>query len=142
MLVHTVGHSNLPFDDFVTNLRRYGVETLVDVRSVPRSRFAPWSSAPGVANRLAERGVVYVYLGGPLGGRRPGGDAPDYDAMAGDPAYLAAIDELVALAADRPTAVMCSEGDPLGCHREHLIGRTLRERGIEVRHILRAGEHA
>src|SRR5688500_12785842 len=170
MVVHTVGHSNLPFDDFVASLQRHGVELLVDVRSTPRSRFAPWSTAPRVADRLAERGtayghlggplggrpparaapaaglaerrLAYVSLGGPLGGRPPGVAAPDYDAMAVDPAYLAAIDDLVALAADRRIAIMCSEGDPLKCHREHLVGRTLRERGIEVRHILRRGELA
>ena len=140
MVVHTVGHSNLRFDEFVASLERHGVELIVDVRSVPRSRFAAWSTAPGVANRLAERGIAYVYLGGPLGGRPPGGGTPDYDAMAAEPAYLAAIDDLVALAADRRIAIMCSEGDPLRCHREHLVGRTLRERGVEVRHILRRGE--
>jgi uncharacterized protein (DUF488 family) len=142
VVVHTVGHSNLGLDDFVASLQRHGVELLVDIRSVPRSRFAPWSTAGSVAARLAERGIAYTYLGGPLGGRPPGGGAPDYDLMARDPAYLAAIDDLVGLAADRRIAIMCSEGDPMKCHREHLVGRTLRERGVEVRHILRTGERA
>ena len=62
--------------------------------------------------------------------------------MAPEPAYLTAIDELLGLAAETRVAVMCSEGNPMQCHREHLIGRTLRERGVEVRHIARGGELA
>jgi uncharacterized protein (DUF488 family) len=142
MAVHTVGHSNLPFDAFVANLRRHGVELLVDVRSVPRSRFAPWSTHPRVAERLAEVGVSYAYLGQALGGRPPSGGKPDYDLMAREPAYLAGIDDLLLLAAEKRVAVMCSEGDPTQCHREHLIGRSLRDRGLEVRHITRRGELA
>ena len=50
--------------------------------------------------------------------------------------------ELLALAAEHCVAIMCSEADPTQCHREKLIARSLRARGVEVTHILPDGSAA
>lgn len=39
--VFTIGHSNHELGEFLGLLKRQGIEALVDVRSHPRSRYAP-----------------------------------------------------------------------------------------------------
>ncbi len=65
----TIGHSNLPADRFIALLKDAGVSAIVDVRSVPFSRWCPWFSSKALAARLAANGMVYVALGDALGGR-------------------------------------------------------------------------
>jgi len=67
---------------------------------------------------------------------------PDYDRMATVSAFGRALDYLCQLSESRRTALVCSEGDPMQCHREKLLARELRARGVEVRHILRDGSIA
>jgi uncharacterized protein (DUF488 family) len=143
--LYTLGHSNHRPAVLLAHLRAHGIGLVADVRSRPVSRW-PWFAREPLAALLGEAGIAYRWLGEALGGRpaepgllRPDG-APDYDAMAARPAFLAGLAALEALLAESPpVAVLCSEGDPQHCHREHLIARALRPRGVTVRHILRDG---
>ena len=65
----TIGHSNLPADRFITLLRDSKVSAIIDVRSVPFSRWCPWFSSKPLAAGLAAGGVAYLQLGDELGGR-------------------------------------------------------------------------
>ena len=65
----TIGHSNLPADRFITLLRDSKVSAVIDVRSVPFSRWCPWFSSKPLATRLAADGLAYLQLGDELGGR-------------------------------------------------------------------------
>ena len=65
----SLGHSNHPVDKVLDLLRRYSVETVVDVRSVPRSRYVPHFDAEPLRAALREAGIAYRYLGRALGGR-------------------------------------------------------------------------
>ena len=56
----TIGHSNLPADRFITLLRESKVSAVIDVRSVPFSRWCPWFSSKPLATRLAAGGVAYL----------------------------------------------------------------------------------
>jgi uncharacterized protein (DUF488 family) len=49
--------------------------------------------------------------------------------------YRRGIERLLQLMGENLTAIMCSEEDPVQCHRHHLIAQTLLERGITVWHI-------
>ena len=61
----TIGHSNLPADRFITLLRDSKVSAIIDVRSVPFSRWCPWFSSKPLATRLAAEGLAYLQLGLP-----------------------------------------------------------------------------
>ena len=89
----TIGHSNLPADRFITLLRDAGVSAVVDVRSVPFSRWCPWFSSKALATRLAADGLAYLPLGDELGGRPRDpklycDGIADYEAMAGGPNFV------------------------------------------------------
>jgi uncharacterized protein (DUF488 family) len=141
----TVGHSNHDFDAFAGLLAAQEIEFVVDVRSYPYSRFAPYFNREDLQPALAQLGIRYVFMGEELGGR-PGLDE-HYDAdghalysrMAESPRFRRAIDRLVDAASKHRLALMCSEGDPHECHRRLLVGKVLAERGVALRHILPDG---
>ncbi len=140
----TIGHSNIPAERFLQHLHGAGVDKVADVRSVPQSRFCPWFSQRPLAATLAASGIRYTAMGDSLGGR-PSDDGlyrdgiADYEAMAIDPAYVAGLDRLLDLAAHSRICLMCSEREPLDCHRCLLIARSLAERGAAIGHILHDG---
>jgi len=141
----TIGHSNIPAERFTAMLREAGVETVADVRSVPASRFCPWFSAKNLAPLLAGAKVDYRYFGDELGGRPRDPSlycdgVADYEAMARRPSFQAGVDRLLGNAGPRRACLMCSERDPLDCHRCLLVGRALAARGVTIGHILHDAE--
>ena len=126
-------------------LRAQGVETLVDVRTVPRSRHNPQFGKEALAPALAQAGIAYLHLPALGGLRRPRPDSPNmgwrnasfrgYADYMGTPAFAAALEQLIALGARTRAAIMCAEAVPWRCHRS-LIADALTARGIQVEHIL------
>ncbi len=141
----TIGHSRHSWERFAALLAKVGVETLADIRSAPRSRFSPHFNKESLAAALAARNVAYIFLGKELGGR-PQSPAlytdgvADYEKMATSPEFRLGLARLKKTAGERTLAVMCSEADPLECHRCLLVGRALAEEGADVAHILASGE--
>lgn len=147
--LYTIGHSDRAVDDLVTLLARYDIARLVDVRSQPYSRWVPQFNRENLARALRGAGIEYLHMGETLGGRpadpalyaTPGElERPDYDRVAATPAFQEALAHLVALAAERVTVVMCSEGDHRHCHRALLLAPALCARGLRVCHILLDGD--
>jgi uncharacterized protein (DUF488 family) len=141
----TIGHSRHSFERFAALLAGAGVETLADIRSMPRSRFSPHFNKDALAAALAARNVAYVFLGKELGGRPQdpqmySGGVADYEKMAASSEFRLGLAQLSEAAAERTLAMLCSEADPLECHRFLLVGRALAEGGSDVRHILPSGD--
>lgn len=142
--VLTIGHSNHTWEAFAGLLNRHRVDTLVDVRSVPASRFNPQFNRPGLAASLGELGIRYVYRGLELGGRPtdPGcyeNGRVRYDRMAETPAFRRGLALLKAEAANHRVVLMCAEKDPLNCHRTLLVTRAVAAERFEVLHVLADG---
>jgi uncharacterized protein (DUF488 family) len=143
--VFTVGHSTLPIDKFIATLAAYGIEQLVDVRTVPRSRRNPQFGADALRSSLAEGGISYVPLGTLGGLRKPRADSPNagwrnqsfrgYADYMQTAEFAEGLERLIALAAERRTAIMCAEAVPWRCHRS-LVADALIVRGIPVVEIM------
>jgi uncharacterized protein (DUF488 family) len=140
----TIGHSNNTAERFVGLLRGADVDAVADVRSTPASRFCPWFSAKNLAARLQQEGMLYAAFGDTLGGR-PRDPAlycdgiADYQAMAERPEFRAGLDRLQKITAQHRVCLMCSEREPLDCHRCLLVARALAARGLSIGHILHDG---
>jgi uncharacterized protein (DUF488 family) len=130
----TVGHSSHRAEDFVALLRQHGIELLVDVRSSPYSRYVPQANRETLAHTLEAACIAYKWMGDRLGGK-PDGVVADYDEVRASPAFREGIAELLALAAERRTVIMCAEGDHRQCHRHKLITPALLDRDVQVLHI-------
>jgi uncharacterized protein (DUF488 family) len=143
----TVGHSTRTLDEFVEMLKAHGVRTIADVRRFPKSRRYPHFNDEALAAELPGRGLRYEPFKG-LGGRRKAlKDSVNtawrnesfrgYADFMQTPAFEAALAELVALAADVPTAIMCAEAVPWRCHRS-LIADAMLARGWAVFDVMTA----
>ena len=148
--VYTVGHSTRSLDDLVAMLRFYDVRTLVDVRTVPRSRHNPQFNKDVLAVDLPTAGIAYTHLP-VLGGLRKalGVASPNtgwrnasfrgYADYMQTPEFAAGIDELRTIAQTGPIAVMCAEAVPWRCHRS-LIADALLVRGVPSEDIQARGK--
>src|SRR5262245_1827042 len=111
----SIGHSNHPIERFLQLLKQHGVEVLVDVRSMPYSRFSPQFSIHALRRSVSEAGCEYVFLGKELGGRPEGREFYDeegrvlYGRRAEAPEFIAGIERLASDAEQRRVAMMCSE---------------------------------
>ena len=145
MTLWTIGHSNRSIAVFLNLLRENGVHTLVDVRTLPRSRHNPQFNFDDLARVLQAGGVNYRHearLGGLRAPRpdsrnsafREAGIRGFADHMETS-AFDEALRDLCSLAEGGGTAILCAEARPERCHRS-LISDALVARGVRVRHIL------
>lgn len=143
--VSTIGHSNHPAEMFLGLLLRHGIEEVVDVRSSPHSRYNPQFNRKALQDALAAAGVGYVFMGEELGGRPANPSCYDsegrvqYDRLAETEAFKEGVRQVVRRAGERCLALMCSEKEPLACHRTLLIAQVLTARGMAVAHMLADG---
>jgi uncharacterized protein (DUF488 family) len=143
--VFSIGHSNHDLAALVGLLREAGVAAVADVRSYPYSRRSPQFNRPDLERALRPLGMSYLFLGDRLGGR-PDEHAlyddegrVDYERVRATPAFVGGLDSLLREAGRCPVAMLCSEADPLDCHRGLMITPALIERGLAPLHIHRDG---
>ncbi len=139
--IFTVGHSNHSLEKFLDLLRRHQIKVLVDIRSHPRSKYAPHFDAREIEAALVGAGIKYLFLGRELGGRPEEEEFYDvegrvnYARVAESSPFREAIFRLEDGVQSYRVALLCSEEDPTGCHRRLLVGRVLAKQGVTVRHI-------
>jgi uncharacterized protein (DUF488 family) len=148
LVVCTIGHATRTVEAFEEMLRAREVSCVADVRTVPRSRKNPQFNQDTLPNALRAAGIEYAHLPRLGGLRRARADSPNkawhnlsfrgYADYMDTPEFAAGLDELLALARQRRTALMCAESVPWRCHRS-LIADALVIRGVSVEHILPAG---
>jgi uncharacterized protein (DUF488 family) len=143
--VLTIGHSAHSWERFVELLRSARVTAVADVRSSPYSRRNPQFNRDDLSEELRSDGFSYVFLGKELGGRPSEprfycNGVADYEKMAQTTEFNKGLDRIVEGAKTYRIALMCSERDPLDCHRCLLVGRALAQRGVRVSHILDVGK--
>jgi uncharacterized protein (DUF488 family) len=141
----TIGHSNHSFERFLELVFQAGVTAIADVRSAPVSRFAPHFNRDALETALDANGIAYGFFGRELGGRpkQPSlftGGVADYEKMAATSSFRTGLERLIEEAEQYRIAVMCSEADPLDCHRCLLIAPALADRHVGVAHVLTSGE--
>src|SRR5712664_4894636 len=127
LTVLTIGHSTRTIEEFLAILAAHGVERLVDVRSIPKSRRVPQFNSDALAPSLREQEIEYMHMKSLGGLRRAKKDCVNVggrnDSFRGDADYMAtdefrsALARLLDLATEKRTAIMCAEAVPWRCHR-------------------------
>ncbi|SFJ54893.1 Protein of unknown function, DUF488 [Sphingomonas sp. NFR04] len=129
MKIFTIGYEATTMAEFLAALTKAGVQRVIDVRALPLSR-RPGFSKSSLAASLREAGIDYVHLkqlGTPKRGRDAAkkGDVATlrevYDVQLGLPEAQAQVAQMHALAAEKPSALLCYERDPCHCHRTLLL---------------------
>lgn len=138
--VFTVGHSTHSTSGFLSLLQKHGITAVADVRSAPVSRFMPQFNRYALERSLSDVDIKYVFLGRELGARTEDlacyvDGRVQYDLLARTPDFSRGIERLCDGSQRERIAVMCTEQEPLDCHRCVLVARVLEEYGIAVEHI-------
>lgn len=121
--IYTIGHSTRTLENFVRVLKYYGIEVLVDVRHFPQSRHNPQFNRETLGEELLRNNIIYKWQK-KLGGFREGG----YKKYTETEEFKEGIKELIKIAKDRNTAVMCAEIVWLKCHRRYIADILKRQR--------------
>jgi uncharacterized protein (DUF488 family) len=145
-ILFTIGHSSHTIDKFTCLLKRYGIEVIADVRSSPYSKYAPQFNKDVLENVLSNANIDYKFLGRELGARRSEDGCyidrqAKYEIIAHLPLFRAGLERLIEGIKTYRVALMCSEGDPIVCHRTILVCRELIKicPDLKITHILGDG---
>jgi uncharacterized protein (DUF488 family) len=144
-IIYTIGHSTKPTAELIKALKNFGITLLIDVRTIPRSRFNPQYNTENLQAALAAQHIGYEHMPGLGGLRRPtksnlnkgwrNSSFRGYaDYMQSD-AFDDNLRKLIEKAKQSTIVIMCAEALPWRCHRS-LIADALIAKGLEVHHIM------
>jgi uncharacterized protein (DUF488 family) len=141
----TIGHSTRSFEELLTLLNVYGIQRLVDVRTVPRSRRNPQFNTDRLSTELHDAGLAYRHMRRLGGLRKAKKDSINtgwrnasfrgYADYMQTEEFQTGLEELMQYGKAGQTVIMCAEAVPWRCHRS-LIADALLVKGWTVRHIL------
>ena len=146
-LIRTVGHSTRPVDALTEMLEAHGIKRLIDVRTIPRSRYNPQYNREALERSLRDAGIGYEHMRALGGLRYPRKDSPNMgwrnESFRGYADYMqtgefeSALNALGEAAAEEAIAIVCAEAVPWRCHRS-LIADALVVHGIRAEEIISA----
>lgn len=140
-LLYSIGHGNRSIEDFIELLIQNNIQFILDVRSMPYSKYYPHFNREALDNILKMNNIKYVFMGDSLGGRPNDitcytNGKVDYEKIKSKMFYQEGLDRVItAFEKDLSIALMCSESKPQECHRSKLIGESLIQKNIKLNHI-------
>lgn len=139
--IYTIGHSNHTIDKFISLLKKHDIKVVADVRSTPYSRLHPQFNREVLKKALNASKIQYVFMGNELGARPNDpsvyvNNAVQYARLAERIDFRNGIERLIKGINEHKIALMCTEKDPINCHRTILVGRNLKKLGATIQHIL------
>ena len=141
-ILFTIGASSHRQEAFLGLLKDHDIGVVVDVRSAPYSRFTPQFNKDAIETALRDAGIRYLFMGQEFGARRDEASSYDGDRVCfarvfKQPLFLQGVDRLLGgLEKAHRIALMCTEKDPIDCHRTIMVTRYLAARNhAEIRHI-------
>lgn len=140
--IFTIGHSIYELDHFINLLKKYKIDTVVDVRSIPYSGFAPQFNKENLKNYLKKSKIYYIFMGDSLGARYEDksllfdDNRVNFKKVQKTKTFQDGIARLEnGLIKGCNIVLMCSEKEAFDCHRFVLISEFLTKNSIRVEHI-------
>ena len=145
-LLYTIGHSQHTFEYFCKLLNSYNINYILDVRSTPYSNYAKIYNSENLRVLLLYKNISYSYMGKYFGARPRNIELYskegylDFEKVAQSDVFIKGMKNVIlGLSRGNNIALMCTEKDPIDCHRAILVARAFTINGINVTHILPDG---
>lgn len=145
--IYTIGHSVNTFEKFLKLLRKHKVNCIIDVRSTPFSKYAPQYNKENIKALLNKHGIYYIFMGEEFGARRKESELYNEDGLVdfekvGKSALFENGVQRVNDGIEKGYNIsfMCTEKDPISCHRCILVGREFHKIGYNVCNIMPNGD--
>jgi uncharacterized protein (DUF488 family) len=146
MQLFTIGHSTHTIENFINLLKNTGIDTLVDVRSSPYSKYNPQYNKETLKTSLSAVKINYIFMGEELGARHKEPQVLEADGRVNFEkvreldTFKKGIERLkIGMEKGYKIVLMCSEKDPIECHRFSLVSYALKKEGVQVKHVLEDG---
>ena len=141
MTLYSIGHSNQSFEQFLEMLQAQGINVIVDVRSVPASKYTPQFNREPLQAALKRENIHYMWFGEEFGARRTDSlDADNkvnFEKAVQTEAFIRGTERVMnGLQKGYRISLMCSEAHPLECHRFAMVSRWFYEHGVDMHHIV------
>ncbi|MCL2289134.1 MAG: DUF488 domain-containing protein [Bacteroidetes bacterium] len=142
-IIYTIGHSTHSLEYFLELLREYGIDCIVDIRSVPASAYNPQFNQEPFKNFLKRNKITYLPFAEEFGARQTDPDLLDnsgkldFEKVRKTWSFKNGLERIWIGVEKYKIAIMCSEGEPLDCHRFSMVSLGLVNDGFEVKHILK-----
>jgi len=143
-IIYTVGHSTHQLDYFLELLKEYGVNCIIDVRSVAASSYNPQYNKEPLTNFLKRNGIQYLHFAEEFGARHNDPDLlddegkVDFTKVRKSWAFKNGVERIwQGLDKGFTISLMCSESEPLDCHRFSMVSIALDKDGFDVKHIMK-----
>jgi uncharacterized protein (DUF488 family) len=143
-VIYTVGHSTHQLEYFLELLQEYSVNCIVDVRSVAASSYNPQYNKEPLSNFLKNNRITYLHFSEEFGARHNDPDLldeegkVDFEKVRKSWNFKRGVERLwQGINKNFAIALMCSESDPLDCHRFSMVSIALEKDGFAVKHILK-----
>ncbi|WP_371366125.1 hypothetical protein SRRS_06150 [Sporomusa rhizae] len=140
--IFTIGHSTVANTFFLKPLRQYGINCIVDVRSVPFSRHAPQFNKDELSKFLRKNGIRYVSMGQEFGARRDEvalyteAGYLDFEKTRKSNRFLHGVERIEkGINCGFSIALMCTEKLAIDCHRSILVAKSFYDIGYDICHI-------
>lgn len=145
-LLYTIGHSQHDFEYFSGLLKRNNINYVLDVRSTPYSKYAETYNREQLSELLLGKNITYSYMGKYFGARPENMELYneegylDFEKVAQSDFFIKGMKNVIlGLNRGNNIALMCTEKDPIDCHRAILVARTFALNQVKVTHILPDG---
>lgn len=146
MEIFTIGYAGFEIEDFIKVLKEHNINSLIDVRSTPFSKFHTDYNKPLLCKVLHEKGIVYRNYNKEFGARQdnkiyyPNGYL-DFSMFTKSNVFIEGMQKIIkAIPLGYNFVLMCSEKDPITCHRAIMISKAFYDNGVSINHILSDGQ--
>ncbi|MGN2338546.1 DUF488 domain-containing protein [Clostridium cagae] len=143
MEIYTIGHSNYSVERLIDMLKHYDIDTVVDIRGTPYSKYNIQFNKETIQRTLTQSGFIYIYMAEEFAANRgikisyTGEGYSDFERVVNESSFLKGVDRLKnGINKGYKIALLGAMQDPIRCHRSILVGRFLRNKGFNVKHIL------
>lgn len=144
--IYTIGHSTRTIKEFIELLKAHNVEEIVDVRTIPKSRYNPQFNETRLKNSLKKKDIKYIHIT-ELGGLRHTTIASEnlgwnnksfrgYADYMGTEGFADGLKDLEEIANKKVTAIMCAEAVPWRCHRSLIADALTKTHNFQVFDIM------
>lgn len=143
MDIYTIGHSNYTMEKLIEMLKFYNINTVVDIRGTPYSKYNVQFDKEKIKYTLNKEGFIYIYMAKELAAKRINKISynvegySDFEKVVQEEDFIKGIERLKdGCNKGYRIALLGAMQDPIRCHRSVLVGRALKETGFDVMHIL------
>lgn len=143
MDIYTIGHSNYTMEKLIEMLKFYNINTVVDIRGIPYSKYNVQFDKERIKYTLNKEGFIYIYMAKELAAKRINKVSyntegySDFEKVVQEEDFVKGIERLKdGCNKGYRIALLGAMQDPIRCHRSVLVGRALKEAGFNVMHIL------